>query len=420
MGTPNDAPSQNTRRKFAAMVGVYFVGTLNDNFCRQCVMLLAVAWGLTRMQSYITVLFTTPFIIFAAYAGFFADRFSKRSVVIGVKLLSFLAYILGIIGFYLNSWPIILVTVFILGFQATVFSPAINGIIPELYPPAYVVTANGIIAASVNIAILLGIAGAGLVLDVKGTVHDVPLGMCLAAAVGLSVAFITLVISFFVPRFPAASPNARFPWQGPWESVITLVQTGRDSLLANSIFAKAFFWFAASLQILVINPLGLTQFGLTKTMTSVLIVIELVGVGVGSLLAPLIAKGEKWYRVLAPAAILMAIAMFAVTAIPYLPSFMYIPLVIAALAVLGIAGGVFCIPVTSFVQVRPAPEIKGKMIASSNFADFVGILLSGAVFYIFNQMNIMPTNCFAIVAVLTLAAAGWLLIALREKKLNAY
>ena len=60
MDTPNDARPQNTRRKFAAMVGVYFVGTLNDNFCRQCVMLLAVAWGLARMQSYITVLFTVP------------------------------------------------------------------------------------------------------------------------------------------------------------------------------------------------------------------------------------------------------------------------------------------------------------------------------------------------------------------------
>jgi acyl-[acyl-carrier-protein]-phospholipid O-acyltransferase/long-chain-fatty-acid--[acyl-carrier-protein] ligase len=420
MDTPNDARPQNTRRKFAAMVGVYFVGTLNDNFCRQCVMLLAVAWGLARMQSYITVLFTVPFIIFAAYAGFLADRFSKRSVVIGVKLVSFVAYILGIIGFYLNSWAIILVTVFILGLQAAVFSPAINGIIPELYPPAYGVTANGIIAAAVNIAILLGIAGAGLVLDIKGAVCDVPLGMFLAAAVGLSVAFITLVISFFVPRFPAASPQARFPRQGPWESVITLAQTSGDSLLANSIFAKAFFWFAASLQILVINPLGLTQFGLTKTMTSVLIVVELVGVGIGSLLASLIAKGEKWYRVLVPAAIVMAIAMFAVAAVPYLPLFTYKPVVIAALAVLGIAGGVFCIPVTSFVQVRPVPQMKGRMIASSNFADFIGILLSGAVFYIFNRLNIMPSSCFAIVAVLTLAVACWLLMSLREKNPNAY
>jgi len=419
MDTPNDTPPQTTRCKFAAMVAVYFVGTLNDNFCRQCVMLLAVAWGLSHLQGYITVLFTTPFIIFAAYAGFLADRFSKRSVVVGAKLVSLAAYILGIIGFYLSSWAIILVTVFILGFQATVFSPAINGIIPELYPAAYVVTANGIITASVNIAILLGIAGSGLVLDINGKVGDVPLGMCLAGAVGLSVAFITLVISFFVPKFPAASPKARFPWQGPWESVITLAQTRGDSLLANSIFAKAFFWFAASLEMLIINPLGLTQFGLSKRMTSVLIVVELVGVGIGSLLAPLIAKGARWYRGLVPAGIIMSISMFVIAAVPYLPLITQKAVVILALAMMGVAGGIFSIPVTSFVQIRPAPQMKGRMIASSNLADFTGILLASGVFYVFDKLHLMPSSCFAIEAVITMAMACWLLISLRGRAENA-
>jgi acyl-[acyl-carrier-protein]-phospholipid O-acyltransferase/long-chain-fatty-acid--[acyl-carrier-protein] ligase len=415
----NGARHQSTGLKFAAMVGVYFAGTLNDNFCRQTVMLLAVAAGMAHMQSYITVLFTVPFIVFAAHAGFLADRFSKRSVVIGVKLVSVIAYVLGVVGFYLDSWVIVLITVFILGLQATVFSPAINGIIPELYPAEYVVTANGIIAAAVNIAILLGIAFAGLVLDVKGTVCNVPLGMFLAAAMGLGIAFITFAISFFVPKFPAASPKARFPWQGPWESIITLARTRGDSLLANSIFAKAFFWFAGSLQILIINLLGLSQFGLTKTLTSVLVVIELVGVGVGSVVSPVFAKGTKWYRVLVPASLVMAAAMFAVAAVPYLPLFLHKAVVIGALAILGIAGGIYSIPVTSFIQVRPAPEVKGTMIASSNFADFAGILLSGVVFYVLNRLHIKPSDCFAIEAVMVLAATGWMFTKLPKGSDNA-
>jgi acyl-[acyl-carrier-protein]-phospholipid O-acyltransferase / long-chain-fatty-acid--[acyl-carrier-protein] ligase len=405
--------------KFAAMVAVYFAGTLNDNFCRQGVMLLAVAAGLSRLQSYITVLFTVPFIIFAAYAGYLADRFSKRSVVIGVKLVSLVAYILGAVGLYLMSWPIILITVFVLGIQATFFSPAINGIIPELYPADYVVTANGIITVAVNAAILLGIAIAGLVLDVKGAANNASFGVYLAAGIGLGIAFITFVISFFVPKFPAASPKAKFPWQGPLDSVITLAQTRQDPLLATSILAKAFFWFAGSLQILIINPLGLSQFGLTKTMTSVLVVIELVGVAVGSMLAPIFARGQKWYRVLAPVSFVMAGSMLAVAAVPYLPSLAHKAVVIGALAMLGIAGGVFSIPVTSFIQVRPAPQFKGRMIASSNFADFVGILLSGVVFYIFDHLHVRPSNCFAIEALMIMAAAGWLLMALPKESDNA-
>ena len=410
---------RQTRAKFAAMIGVYFAGTLNDNFCRQGVMLLAVAAGLAHLQSYITVLFAVPFIVFAAHAGYLADRFSKRSVVIGVKLVSLVAYILGAIGLYLMSWPIIMITVFILGAQSTIFSPAIYGTIPELYPSDYVTTATGVITVVSNAAILLGIAGAGLVLDIKGAINDVPLGICLAAGAGLGVAFITFIISFFVPKFPAASPKAKFPWQGPVDSVITLAQTRRDPLLASSIFSKAFFWFAGYLQILIIIPLGLTQFGFTMTMTSVLVVIEFMGIAVGSFLAPIFAKGPRWHRVLAPALFVMAVAMFVVTLVPYLPLFIHTAVLVGALSILGVAGGVFSIPVTSFVQVRPAPEFKGRMIAASNLADFVGILLSGMVFYVFDHLHIKPSNCFAIEALMVMAAAGWLLTAMPKESDNA-
>jgi hypothetical protein len=59
------------------------------------------------------------------------------------------------------------------------------------------------------------------------------------------------------------------------------------------------------------------------------------------------------------------------------------------------------------------------MIASSNFADFAGILFSVAVFYILDLMRIRPSNCFAISAIITLAVAGWLLISLRGRTKNA-
>jgi len=419
MDTPNDTRPQGTRRKFAAMIAVCFVGTFNDNFYRYGAMLLAVAGGLAYLESYIMFLFTLPFIVFAAYAGFLADRFSKRSVIIASKLISLAAFVAGAVGLYIMSWPIILITVFVLGMQAAIFSPAINGTIPELYPAEYVVTANGIIAATLNTAILLGMAVVGFVLDANGTMSDVPLGLFLAAAIGLSVAFITFIISFFVPKFPAASPKARFPWQGPWESIIALAQTRSDSLLANSIFAKAFFWFAGLLQILIITPLCLNQFGLSKTMTGILLGIELVGIGIGSLLAPLIAKGAKWYRVLVPAAIVMAVAMFAVAAVPYLPLITQKAVVILALAMMGVAGGIFSVPVTSFVQVRPAPQVKGRMIASSNLADSTGMLLSSGIFYVFDKLHIKPSNCFAIEALMVMAAAGWLLTAMPKESDNA-
>jgi len=406
---------EGTRSKFAAMAGVYFFGSLNDNFYRQAAMLLVVGAGLSYLQSWILFLFTLPFIIFASLAGFLADRFSKRSVIISARLSVIIIFIIGAAGLYFSSWPAIMCAVFIFGLQATILSPALNGSIPELYPPEHVVTANGIFCVVNNAAIMLGIAGAGFVLDVKGTFSDVPLGQCVVAGLCVLIAVITFFVSIFVPEFPAASPASRLTWRVTIESVVTLLQTRRDSLLANSIFAKAFFWFAGSLQILIINSLGVSQLGLTKAMTSTMIVVEIVGIGVGSLLSPVLAKGPKWYRVIVPSSLLMAGALLAVWAVPFLPAFIQKVSLAGALMILGIAAGIFSIPVTSFVQIRPAPELKGRMIAASNLADFVGILLSSAVFYIFNLLSIKPSNCFAIEALMVTAVTAWLWIALPKE-----
>ena len=58
------------------------------------------------------------------------------------------------------------------------------------------------------------------------------------------------------------------------------------------------------------------------------------------------------------------------------------------------------------------------MIASSNFADFTGILLSGVVFYILEKMQISPANCFFIEGLMVTATSIWLLIVLGKGKFN--
>jgi MFS family permease len=409
---------QEARFKFAAMLGVYFFGSFNDNFFRQTVLMLAVAVGLSRLQGYIMFLFALPFILFACYSGFLADRFSKRSVIIASRLLAVFAFIIGTVGLFLLNWPIIIATVFLVGLQAAIMSPSIFGTIPELYPPDYIIAANGIVNVAANAAILLGIASAGPVRDVAGLAGRLPLNLVLAASLMIVIALFALIVSFFVPKFPPASSNAKFPWRGPWESLITLYSTRRDKLLAVSILANAFFWFAGSLQILIINPLGLSQFHLSATLTSALVIIELVGIAIGSLLAPILAKGPRWFRVLAPSILIMAASMFAVALVPFLPDFTRKTVVIGSLALLGMAGGVYSVPLAGFIQAEPAPELKGRMIAASNFANFTGILLSGPVFYLFERIGIRPSNCFALEGIIVVVAGVWLMFVLPKGSKN--
>ena len=87
--------------------------------------------------------FTLPFLVFAAPAGYLADRFSKRSVMVVCKAVELLVVGLGVAAILLGSVPLMFVMLFILGGQAMMFITSKLGAIPELVRSDKIATANG-------------------------------------------------------------------------------------------------------------------------------------------------------------------------------------------------------------------------------------------------------------------------------------
>ncbi len=200
---------RQARSKFAAMAATYCLGVFNDSFFRQSAMLIAVSQGHKAMQGYVMAVFTLPYLLFAAPAGWLADRFSKRHVVIGAKILELVAMLCGAVGICTSNWLFIFIMVFIMGLQSAIFSPSLNGSIPELYPPSYVVTANAVLKAVVTAAILGGVASCGLALRQKtASVAGIPRGRLIVSVVIVSVSALGVLCSLGVPRRRAASPHS--------------------------------------------------------------------------------------------------------------------------------------------------------------------------------------------------------------------
>jgi MFS family permease len=368
------------RASFIAMAITYFLGAFNDNFFKQAALLLAVTVGMSQLQSSATMLFSLPFMLFSAYAGWFADRYSKGRVVIGAKILEFCAMLVGAYGILTLNWNCVLAMVFIMSTQSTLFGPAINGSIPELYPKEYVTTANAILKLVTTLAILAGIATSGIALDQTWLSTKIPFGQVLVACVVVAVAFIGLITSFGVVKRKASGNKEAFPWLGPIQSLIALFQLKKDPLLLTSIAGDAFFYLVSSLVVLILNVFGLVQLQLSATMTSLLAVSLMVGVCCGSFVAAKIASGTNWTRVMGPAALIMSLGLMATYGASLLNSPLSLILVFMALAIAGLGGGLFLIPLTSFIQIRPKPEQKGKVIAIANFTAFSGIFVSGSAF----------------------------------------
>ena len=77
--------------------------------------------------------------------GNLADRYSKRSVVIGTKLMEIVVMAVTILGLWLHNLPLECAAVFLISSQSALFGPSKYGLLPELVPERKLSWANGII-----------------------------------------------------------------------------------------------------------------------------------------------------------------------------------------------------------------------------------------------------------------------------------
>lgn len=401
------------RKRFISMALTYFLGVFNDNFFKQAALLLAVAMGMNTVQGQATMLFSLPFILFSAWGGWLADRFAKRRVVIGVKFLELAAMLIGAYGMLIMNWNCVLAMVFLMGLQSTLFGPALNGAIPELYPRSYVTRANALLKLVTTVAILLGMALAGFALDQHWVATEIPFGRVLVAAVVVGTGVLGVIASFGVFSRPASGSKIPFPWTGPLNSLRDLVLLKKDPLLLLAVCCDSFFYFASLLAVLVINTLGLQQLGLSTSATSILSVSLMVGVCIGSLIAAQITSHEKWTHVLLPGAGGMGLSLVAVGLLVSSSIGHQFVILLGLLTLAGSFGGLFLIPVTSFIQVRPKANSKGRIIGVDNFLAFSCMLLAGMVFPLLDE-RLQPSSSMLLIGIISILASGVIWFALRR------
>ena len=385
MSQPTALPS--VRKPFIAMSVTYFLDAFNDNFFKQAVSLLAVAATMNHLSGYATALFSLPFVFFSAWGGWLSDRFAKKQVLIAAKVLEVAAMLTGAYGLITMNWTCVMLMVFIMGVQSTLFGPAMNGSIPELFPEEEVTKANAVLKVISTAAILLGTALAGFSLDRKWLPpqlvlgQEVVFGIILTALVAVVVAVLGLTSCFGVYSRPASGAHPPFPHTGPLDSLREFIALKRDPLLLLTIIADCFFYFLSQFIILVNNPLGLQQLGLSKFQTSLMSASLAVGVSIGALIAAKTTTQHRWTHILMPGAVGMGLSLILLGLVVAVSgSAAPVAAVFGLLLLAGIFGGLFMIPITAFIQVRPDAQHKGRVLGVSYFTTFACMMLAGLLF----------------------------------------
>ena len=382
---------------FQAFLWTQFLGALNDNLYKMVVSLRAVqvaAGGGGATLSLAGVVFVAPFLLFSGYSGRLADAVSKRSVLVAVKAFEVVVMLLGLAAFFSTRIELMLAVLFLMALHSTVFSPAKYGIVPEILGDQDLSRANGLLEMSTFVAIVLG-TSIGSFLFVMWKHQPANIGVVMIA-----IACIGLASSFRIPRVRAAGSTAPFSLN-PFAEVVA----GTKRLLGNrplwlAVLANSYFWFLGALLQMDLLLFGSETLHVDEWRVGFMLTALAVGIGCGSMLAGRLS-GDKVELGLVP---LGSIGMSVASFLLYVARGSY-PASMAAVAALGLAGGLYIVPLNAFLQQRAGEHEKGRLIATNNFYNTIGLLLASAVLWtLHDRLHVTPHGLVLIFAFVTIGA----------------
>ena len=345
-----------------------FQGAFSDNALRWLVIFPVLAsvtlseGEKTGFASHASLMFAVPFLLFSTIGGWLADRFSKRSVMIGVKLGEIAIMLFATLALAWENQSLMLVGICLMGVHSTVFAPAKYGVMPEILPTTKLSAGNGILELLTFIGIILGTFAGGWLAETMVD-REMWSGLMLAglAAVGL-------VASLGIAKVPAADPGKppNFNVLGEIWSNLRVMKADRDLWRAN--WGNTGFYFVAALVQINLALYAQKVFHLQPTEQAWLQAALMLGIGVGSMLAGRLSRGHIEYGLIPVGAGLMTVAGIWLG----WPG-VSMSLFASALAMLGVGGGLFIVPVISVLAHRPSPQTKGAVQGAASWLSWVGV-----------------------------------------------
>ncbi|HEY0207639.1 lysophospholipid transporter LplT [Acerihabitans sp.] len=343
-------------RPMLAVMSAQFFSAFGDNA------LLFATIALIKEQQYpawsqpvLQMLFVAAYIVLAPFVGQFADNFAKGRVMMVANALKLAGALVICFGF--NPF----VGYCLVGIGAAAYSPAKYGILGELTQGGQLVKANGLMEASTIAAILTGSVAGGILADW----HLITALAVCALTYGVAVA-----ANLFIPRLPPARQDAS--WHparmvGHFSRACRLLW--RDGYTRFSLIGTSLFWGAGvTLRFLLVLwvpvALGINDNATPTTLNAMVAVGIVFGAGAAARLVTL-----ETVRRCMPAGILMGVVVVALCLQHHLlPSYLL-------LALIGILGGFFIVPLNALLQQRGKESVgAGNAIAVQNFGENIAML----------------------------------------------
>ena len=425
-------------RRFLPFFVTQLLGAFNDNVFKQgliFVVLFGLAFDADKGNLLVNLchmLFILPFFLFSALGGQFGEKFAKDALIRAIKLAEIGIMLVGAVGFFLNSLPLLLLALFGMGTHSALFGPVKYSILPATLREEELVGGNALVEMGTFLAILAGTIGAGVIMSGS---HSA--GMISAAI--MVVACLGYLASRSIPRVHAAMPELTLDWnifRQTWSTV--RLGLGQRPAVSRSLLGNSWFWFLGSIYLAQMPAFAKELLHGDKSVITLILTVFSVGIALGSVLCERLS-GRKVEIGLVPfGSIGMTVfgillwwhsGGFPQASEPYT----WLTLLeqgqawwlLADILGIGIFGGFYIVPLYALIQSRTVAHERARVIAANNILNALFMVVAALVamlllnvaglsipelFLVVSLMNIaVNTYIFKIVPEFTMRFLIWLL-----------
>ncbi|WP_417316810.1 MFS transporter [Emcibacter sp.] len=382
-----------TLRRFLPLFLVQFLGAFNDNLFKNALVIL-ITYRLAvemNMNAAIAVtaaqgIFILPFFLFSALAGQVADKYEKTGLIRRLKILEILLMGLAAAGFWLGHFYILMLILFLMGVQSSLFGPLKYGILPDHLAGDELIAGNALVGGSTFLAILLGTIIGGLAILGEQGALTVSLLVMLTSFAGYAA-------SRTMPPTGAASPGLVLNANIVTESFRIMHQARTNGPVFHSIMGISWFWLLGATVLAQFPALTRNVLGGDEQVGTLFLAAFSVGIGVGALLCHRLLRGLVSARYVPLAA--LGMGLFCIDL--YLACRSLVPpagaelmtvmqfaadsrywRIFADCILISIFGGLYIVPLYALLQEKSDPAHRSRMVAANNICNAL-FMVGGAL-----------------------------------------
>ena len=407
------------QRRFAPYFFTQLLGAFNDNVFKNALVALiafSAAAGAPEQSGLLVNLsaglFILPFFLFSALAGQIADKYEKSFLIRRIKLAEIVIMLLATVAFFLQSIPLLIAILFLMGMQSAFFGPIKYGILPQHLDEQELVGGNGLVEMGTFLSILIG--------TIVGTqLGSMPSGSAtwLISTCILVIAVAGYVLSLRIPSATPSAPDLKIDFNPIRETVRLVRYTRKHRVIFQSILGISWFWGLGAIYLAQFTLFARDVMGGNANTYTALLALFSVGIAIGSVLCERLSHNKVEIGLVPFGA--FGITIFGLVLWASAPDqplgsnlgpFEYLSAggslwVYISVLMIGIFGGFYIVPLYALVQQLSKPDKLSRAIACNNILNALMMVSAALLGIALLAMNISVPGIFLIAALLNLGIA---------------